>query len=127
VVFFPALVTIVFGLRSTSRQATDLVLAYGGNRWVVLRKVSVPTALPALFAAARISVPGALVGALIAEWLSTGKGIGGGIQNAIGAFDYGQVWSAIVVLTLVSLILYTIVGVLETAVLAQFGPDPVRR
>jgi ABC-type nitrate/sulfonate/bicarbonate transport system permease component len=123
VVFFPALVNVTFGLRSASRQATDLVRAYGGTRWTVLRKVAVPSALPALFASARISVPGALIGALVAEWLATGKGIGGAILNAIGAFDYGQVWADIVVLTGASLILYTLVGLVETAVLAAYGPD----
>jgi len=121
VVFFPALVNIVFGLRSTSRQATDLVLAYGGSRLTVIRKVALPSALPALFASARIAVPAALIGALVAEWLATGGGIGGGIQNAIGAFDYGQVWSDIVLLTGISLLIYTCVGVAESVVLAAYG------
>jgi ABC-type nitrate/sulfonate/bicarbonate transport system permease component len=127
VVFFPALVNIAYGLRSASQTSTDVVLAYGGNRWTVIRKVAIPTALPAIFASARISVPGALIGALVAEWLATGKGIGGGILNAIGAFDYGQVWADIVVLTGVSLLLYTVVGVIETAVLTAYGPDAGRR
>ncbi|NUR85408.1 MAG: ABC transporter permease subunit, partial [Nonomuraea sp.] len=47
VVFFPALVNIAFGLRSASPQATDLIMAYGGTRLTVLRKVAVPTAMPA--------------------------------------------------------------------------------
>ncbi|MGX7681400.1 ABC transporter permease [Jatrophihabitans sp. DSM 45814] len=123
VVFFPALVNIVFGLRSASQQTTDLVLAFGGNRWTVIRKVAIPTALPAIFASARISVPGALIGALVAEWLATGRGIGGAILNAIGAFDYGQVWADIVVLTGVSLLLYTVVGVIETVVLTAYGQN----
>jgi ABC-type nitrate/sulfonate/bicarbonate transport system permease component len=127
VVFFPALVNISFGLRSASKQTTDLVLAYGGSRWTVIRKVAIPTALPAIFASARISVPGALIGALVAEWLATGKGIGGAILNAIGAFDYGQVWANIVVLTGVSLLLYTVVGVIETAVLTAYGPNAGRQ
>ncbi len=59
VVFFPALVTIVFGLRSINSQARDLVVAYGGGEWTVLAKIAFPTALPSIFAAARISVPGA--------------------------------------------------------------------
>jgi ABC-type nitrate/sulfonate/bicarbonate transport system permease component len=121
VVFFPALVNIVFGLRSSSAQARDLVSAYGGNRWIVLRKVALPTALPAIFAAARISVPGSLIGALVAEWLATGTGIGGAINNAIGEFDYNQVWADIAILTGVSLLIYTIVGVIETFVLDSFG------
>lgn len=123
VVFFPALVNIVFGLRSAPAVATDLLVAFGASRWTVIRKVAVPTALPAIFASARISVPGALIGALIAEWLATGRGIGGGILNAIGAFDYGQVWANIVVLTGVSLLLYTLVGVIESVVLAAYGSN----
>jgi ABC-type nitrate/sulfonate/bicarbonate transport system permease component len=121
VVFFPALVNIVFGLRSASSQTSDLVMAYGGNQLTVVRKVALPTALPAIFAAARISVPGALIGALVAEWLATGQGIGGAILNAIGAFDYNEVWTSIAVLTGTSLLIYTAVGVIESIVLTSFG------
>lgn len=62
VVFFPALVMIMAGLRSAPRQALELVTAFGGSRWTGLRMVAVPAALPSVFAAARISVPGALIG-----------------------------------------------------------------
>lgn len=88
--------------------------------------MAIPTALPAIFASARISVPSALVGALVAEWLATGRGIGGAIFNAIGAFDYAQVWADIAVLTGVSLLLYTLVGVVESLVLAAFGSPGAR-
>jgi ABC-type nitrate/sulfonate/bicarbonate transport system permease component len=121
VVFFPAMVNIMLGLRSTSRQVTELVLAYGGSRLTVIRKVGLPSALPALFASARISVPAALIGALVAEWLATSGGIGGAIPNAIGGFDYDQVWSDIVVLTGSSLLLYTLVAVVESVVLTANG------
>jgi ABC-type nitrate/sulfonate/bicarbonate transport system permease component len=124
VVFFPALVTMVFGLRSVNPQARDLVLAYGGSRLTVLRKVAFPTALPSIFAAARISVPGALIGALVAEWLATGLGTGGVILRDIGAFGYDNLWASIVALTAVSIILYTLVGLLEGFVLARYGPAP---
>lgn len=124
VVFFPALVTIVFGLRSVHPQTRDLVLAYGGRKSTVLRKVSFPTALPAIFAAARISVPGAIIGALVAEWLATGQGTGGAILRDIGAFRYDHMWASIVCLTAVSVILYTVVGLLEQFVLARYGPAP---
>ncbi len=124
VVFFPALVTMVFGLRSVNRQATDLVVAYGGGELTVLRKVAFPTAMPAVFAAARISVPGALIGALVAEWLATGQGTGGVILQDIGGFAYDNLWASIVVLTSFSIVLYTVVGLLETFVLARFGPAP---
>ena len=76
IVFFPALVTMTFGLRSASRQAADLCRAYGAGGWTIARKVMLPSAVPAFFASARVGVPGALIGAMLAEWLSTGQGLG---------------------------------------------------
>ena len=91
------------------------------NEWLYPCDVSKDSDIEAFFAAARIAVPGSLIGALVAEWLSTGKGIGGVILNAIGAFAYNQVWTSIAVLTGVSLLIYTAVGVLESLVLSSAG------
>lgn len=121
VVLFPALVNIVFGLRATSQQMRDLVHVYGGSDWDALRKVAFPSALPSLFASIRISVPGAITGALIAEWLATGHGIGYGIVSAVGRSQNSKVWAMVVVVTVVSLLLYTLAQIIESFVLARFG------
>ena len=126
VVFFPSLVIMVFGLRSAPRQAADLCRAYGASPAMTIRKVALPSALPSIFASARIAVPGALVGALLAEWLSTGKGLGNTMLTDGSDFLYADLWAAVVLVTLVSVLLYAAVGVLETAVLARFGPAPTR-
>jgi ABC-type nitrate/sulfonate/bicarbonate transport system permease component len=123
VVFFPALVMIITGLRSASAQAMELVAAYGGSRWTRLRMVAGPAALPAIFAAGRVSVPGALIGALLGEWLGSGTGLGASLVRAIPTFQYNQLWASIVLVTIVSVLLYAIVGVIENLVLAQFGPE----
>ena len=122
VVFFPALVMIITGLRSASRQAMELVAVYGGSRWTRLRMVAVPAALPSVFAAARVSVPGALIGALLGEWLGSGTGLGAGLIRAIPTFQYNKLWASIVLVTIVSVLLYAIVGVVENVILARFGP-----
>jgi ABC-type nitrate/sulfonate/bicarbonate transport system permease component len=127
VVFFPALVTVVFGLRSTPKQAADLVRAYGGSGNVVVRKVMIPSSLPAVFAAARVAVPGALVGGLLAEWLATGKGLGYLMLSDTEQFNYDQLWASVVILTLVSVVIYYAVGMLESVVLARFAQTPARR
>jgi ABC-type nitrate/sulfonate/bicarbonate transport system permease component len=121
VVFFPALVTLTYGLRSASPQATDVVAVYGGGSRAFLTKVALPGALPYLFAAARLSVPAALVGALVTEWLATGQGVGGAILNDIGSFGYSHLWASIIVLTSVSIVLYTLLGAAETLVLSRMG------
>lgn len=122
VVFFPALVMIIVGLRVAPTGAQDLIAAYGGNKWTALRMVAVPSALPAVFAAARVSVPGALIGALIGEWLGSGQGLGSSMIKAIPRYQYNELWASIVVITVVSIVLYAVVGVFENAALTRFGP-----
>ena len=121
VVLFPALVTIVFGLQSASPQMLDVVAVSGGGRWTALRKVALPASLPSFFAAVRISVPGALTGALLVEWLATGDGIGSTIQTAYAQVQFSLVWSAVVVVTGVSLLLYNAVQLVEDVVLSRMG------
>lgn len=121
VVFFPALVTMTFGLRSASRQSADLVRAYGGGTWAVARKVMLPSALPALFASARIAVPGAVVGAMLAEWLATGVGMGYGMLQDANSFNYVDIWASAALLTGVSVVLYNVIAIAESAVLARFS------
>jgi len=121
VVFFPALVMIMAGLREAPRQAQEVVEAYGGNRWTALHMVAIPSALPSVFTAARISVPGALIGALIGEWLGSGEGLGSSLIKAIPRYQYNELWASVAVVTIVSILLYAVVGVLESLVLARFG------
>ncbi|MEY4434473.1 MAG: hypothetical protein RIR16_513 [Actinomycetota bacterium] len=121
VVLFPALVNIVFGLRSAPPAMFDLVRVYGGNRIDALRAVAFPSSLPSFFAALKISVPGAMTGALLVEWLATGQGIGYAIVSAIGRAKTGEVWSYVVVITLVSILIYNLVALLEESVLSKFG------
>jgi ABC-type nitrate/sulfonate/bicarbonate transport system permease component len=121
VVFFPALVTMTFGLRSASRQSADLVRAYGGGTWTVARKVMLPSSVPALFASARIAVPGAVIGAMLAEWLATGQGMGYGMLQDANSFNYVDIWASAALLTGVSVLLYNLIAIAETAVLARFS------
>ena len=121
VVFFPALVTIVFGLRSASPAMLEVVHVYGGSRVDAFRKVAMPSAAPAFFTALRVSIPGALTGALLAEWLATGQGIGYGIVSAVSRARYDQVWAGVVMATLASILLYAVVSAAETAVKRRAG------
>jgi ABC-type nitrate/sulfonate/bicarbonate transport system permease component len=121
VVLFPALVNIVFGLRSAPPAMFDLVNVYGGGKLAALRTVAFPSSLPSFFAALKISVPGAITGALLVEWLATGQGIGYAIVSAIGRARPSEVWTYVALITVVSIVLYNIVALLEESVLAKFG------
>jgi ABC-type nitrate/sulfonate/bicarbonate transport system permease component len=121
VVLFPALASILFGLSRASQQSLDLVKVYGGGNLTALTKVAIPGALPSLFAAARVSVPGAVTGALLAEWLSTGKGIGGMIQKFNASAKFDDLWASVAIITLITLLLYNLVQIVENIALARAG------
>ena len=122
VTFFPTLVNVTLALRATPRDAIDLLKAYGASPMNTLLKVQLPSALPSLFASLRISAPLALVGALLSEWLATGTGLGYGILYTQGLSQYADMWSRVVVVTLMSIVLYKAIGAVERPVLARYAP-----
>ncbi|HEY7796760.1 MAG TPA: ABC transporter permease [Microbacteriaceae bacterium] len=123
VVLFPALVNIVFGLRSASSAMLDVATVYGANRWAALRYVAFPSSLPSFFAAVKISVPGAITGALLVEWLATGQGIGYGIISAVGRARTDEVWAYVATITVVSIVLYNLVALFESYILKKYAPQ----
>lgn len=121
VTFFPTLVNMIVALRGTPQESLDLCRAYGASTVATLAKVQIPTALPALFASLRIAAPLALVGALLAEWLATGQGLGYGLLNAAASSDYNGLWARVVLITLYSTVIYQLVGIAEGLVMRRFG------
>jgi sulfonate transport system permease protein len=116
VTFVPSLVTIVDGLRSAPAAATDLIHCFGGVKRAALFKVRVPFSAPALFAAAKISMPGAVLGSVLAEWLITGHGLGYAMAYDVISSDYADLWTSIALILVVSLALYFVVGAIEGTV-----------
>jgi ABC-type nitrate/sulfonate/bicarbonate transport system permease component len=85
--------------------------------------VLTPSSLPSFFAAVKISIPGAITGALLAEWLSTGQGLGHSIVIAVAQVKNFEVWSSVVAITLVSIVLYGAAQLVENLVLRRMGMD----
>ena len=121
VTFFPAYVTIAQGLQLVPRAAFDLVRAYGAGWFRELRLVALPMSMPYLFAAARLAVPRALLGVMIAEWLATGTGLGNLLNQSRGYLDYGMIWSVALVTVLISILFYQLVARIEAVVLGRLG------
>lgn len=121
VTFFPTLVYVTLALRSTPRESLDLSRAYGASRAKTLWRIQIPSALPSLFASLRIAAPLSLVGALLAEWLATGQGLGWSMIESADLSDYSGLWTRVVLITAYSAILYKVIGAVEAHVLRRFG------
>jgi len=121
VTFFPTLVLVIAGLRSAPAQACDVIIACGGSRFTAMRKVQMPYALPALFAAARIAAPAAIGGATLAEWLATGSGAGNLLVLSYAASKFSALWAASVVIVTVSVMFYVGLGMIQARLDRVYG------
>jgi NitT/TauT family transport system permease protein len=80
--FFPVTVNSVRGLQSADPAAVELMRSYAAGEWAIFWKLRVPSALPFLFAAFRVSATASVVGAIIGELPSSIQdGLGGAIIN----------------------------------------------
>ncbi|ROQ16987.1 ABC-type nitrate/sulfonate/bicarbonate transport system permease component [Rathayibacter sp. PhB93] len=121
VTFFPTLVSVAAALRAAPVLACDLVVSMGGSTAMVTRKVRLLYALPAIFASARIAVPGAFAGATLAEWLATGEGLGSMLVRDYAASRFSALWSETVVVVAVAVALYALVSIVERPVVRHFA------
>ena len=74
--FFPVVVNTTKGLRSVDAEAFDLFDSMSASRSQVFWKLRVPSALPYLFAALKISSTLAVIGAIVGEFSGADKGLG---------------------------------------------------
>ena len=123
--FFPVTVGMVKGLRSPAPIHLDLMRTYYSSRWQVFWKLRVPASLPFLFTSMKVAVAAALVGAIVAE-LPTGAVAGIGAKLLVGSYysQSVQMWSALVVGSLMAALLVAAVGVVERVVTRRMGARP---
>ena len=117
VTFFPAYVMITQGLAEVPRAALELPRAYGASRMRQLQLISIPASMPWLFAAIRTTVPRALLGVMIAEWLATGRGLGNLLNQSRGYMDFNMIWTVAVISVMLSVAFHQIVLAIELYVI----------
>ncbi|MDM4762232.1 ABC transporter permease subunit [Galbitalea sp. SE-J8] len=121
VTFFPTLANTAAGLHRTPPDALLLARSYAAGPLSTFWRVRLPFAVPSMLASARIAAPAAVLASTLAEWLATGDGLGHLMVSARASQLFSQLWSAAVVLTVVSVVFYAIVSRAERTVLARFG------
>lgn len=122
-VFFPTLVACLQGLGQAPGQALDVLRSYAAPARTQLLRVRIPAMLPAFFAAARMSVPAAVLAVTVVEWLATGTGIGSLMALAASQSDYDLLAGAVVLVTALSALGYAGVGAIESRVLRVYAPE----
>lgn len=122
-VFFPTLVAGLHGLRQAPGQVIDVFDSYAASPLQRLVHVQIPAMLPALFAAARMAVPAAVLAVTVVEWLATGIGVGTLMALSASVSDYDMLWSSVTVVAALSALGYAGVGLIEARVLRIYAPE----
>lgn len=115
--FFPIVVGTYDGLKSSDKDYIELLRSMGANRWHIFRKLHIPMALPSFLSALKLAIVYALVGATIGEWLGASEGLGYYSRRMSGNLNAEGVFAAITLLTLLGILLFTLVTLLEKRIL----------
>lgn len=111
--FFPVVIATLDGFAQTDPSMYNYMQMIGANRRQLFFKLELPNALPYFFAGLKITAAYSVMGAVIAEWLGTDKGIGYYMLFAKSSFRTDRIFVALIVIFALSLMLFIAVLSLE--------------
>ena len=111
--FFPLVIDAAVGFHAARPESLMLVRSMGASRWQAFWKIRFPWALPSIFAGAKVAITLAVVGAVVAEFVGADQGLGVLITQARGNLDTVTVFAGIGYLSILGLVLFAGVGLLE--------------
>ena len=117
IVFFPILVNVLQAMKAVDRDLINLARAYNLSRWQIFMKVQFPSTLPSLMAGLRIGATLAVIGVTVGELVGGNTGLGFLISYGEGQANAAMVFNSILLLTLIGILLYWAVTVVEARVL----------
>jgi sulfonate transport system permease protein len=121
IVFFVIFLNTYSGVRDVNPLYINTTRIMGGRQLDVLRYVIVPSAASWVITGLKVSVPYALVGTVIGEFMSSNSGIGYLIAQATGLFNTTSVYAGIIVLAVVGALINGGIQYLEERVLRWKG------
>lgn len=111
--FFPIVVNSVDGLGSVDREYIRMMLTLDASRWAIFRRIEFPASLPLIFSGTRIAATYAAIGAVFGEWAGSDAGLGFEILQAKGRLDTPRVFAAVMIVTLMAVMLFLLVALVE--------------
>ncbi len=113
VCYFPIVVSTVAGFSSTEPSMIDLIRSFTSSKLDLLTKALLPSALPSIFAGLKVSVTLAVIGALVAEFVSSTQGLGFVILASQSELNAPVAFAAAALLIVIGFLLYLSIELLE--------------
>ena len=101
------------GMRQMDQEYVDLASLMGVRGWKLTFKVILPAISPYVFTGIRTSIPFAVIGAIVGEFVAATEGVGFFIRMSAGIFKTADVFVGIIVLMIMVIIMDRIAELIE--------------
>lgn len=115
IALFPMVSNTLFGLQSVDRSHRELFKLQKASRWVVLSKLEMPAATPAIFAGLRISAGLAVVGAIVGDFFFQNGvlGIGALMRRYQSRLDNAELFATVIVAVVFGVAVFLLFGLIR--------------
>lgn len=122
-VFFVVFYNSYAGVRSVERRYVDLAWVMGARSFSLFSKVILPAAMPYIILGLKLSIPYAVIGAIIGEFIASSEGLGYKIQLETSIYNTTGTMGGIIVLMILVVLLNSILAWIERRALAWRPPS----
>jgi len=113
VAFFPLVLAIAAGITAVPPELIELGRACRANWWRELWRIRLPYAVPFVFSGLKAAITLSVVGAVVGEFVNADRGLGYLIVTSTAFFKVPLAWGALVLLSLMGIILFQAMVIIE--------------
>jgi NitT/TauT family transport system permease protein len=115
-VSFVVLLNVLAGLKRPEADAINLLRSFGAGRLGILWRLQLPAAMPLLVTGLRVGLARSTIVVIVAEMLGAYAGLGQIIYQSTAQVDTLNVWAAVFIASLGSLLLYGVLVAIDRKV-----------
>jgi NitT/TauT family transport system permease protein len=112
-VFFVMFYNSYMGVVTMPQELVNVLRVMGASRWTIIRSVTLPQISVPLLAGLKASVPFAMIGVIVGEFIAAQQGVGYLIKSATQNFDSATVFAGIAVLMIMMVVGMMLVALVE--------------
>lgn len=108
------------GVQTVDPALQTLLISLGAKRRQIFTRLVIPSAMPSIITGLRVNIALAMAGSIVGEFIASDRGLGRMIVYAGTIFDLKLVWVGVVVLSIVSILMYAAVVLLEKLLMRRW-------
>ena len=124
-VFFVIFYNTYSGIRAVEKSYVDLAWVMGAGDRDIFRKVVLPAATPYIFLGLKLSIPYALIGAIIGEFVASSAGLGWKIQVETSQYNTTGTMAGLMVLMAIVIAMNALFSLFERRMLRWRPPSRI--